>query len=411
MSLPMPLFQSDPVEEPPPVGPDNGEEQQEGQGEISDEDDRHAGPDEVEEATREQEAQLENDLSDGEETVETGSEQSDPDENEEREESPDDSIDEDLARETETTGEEKTDHDPDKDLGDEGDSEDSSDENVELAHGDAAETEDSSNENVARDLAGGEDSDDDADENIDYDPSETVDLGEYDWQHTTVIQPQKPPPMKVQMQEVDDAGDSDDSTEPGGIPDYLAEKDSETGVDDNSAPSELTATKSAGREGWLRWVILGALVVILVVWVHQSRVMLARNSILRPALIGFYSAIGIDLKPAWDISQFAIQSSTASEARGGNLVVTVTYTNLADFPQPYPTLKVVLEDRWGESLDVHYFEPKEYLSGFVAGRAMRGGESATGDIEIPSAGANAVGFNVDVCLKTEADDIQCASDL
>ena len=121
--------------------------------------------------------------------------------------------------------------------------------------------------------------------------------------------------------------------------------------------------------------------------------------------------IGVDLTPAWDIAQFAILSSTASENRRGDLVVSATYTNMADFPQPYPTLRVVLEDRWGEALDVHYFEPNEYLVGFVAGRAMRGGESATGEVTIPSTGANAVGFNVDVCLNPEAADIQCATDL
>ena len=399
MSLPMPHFQPDSEGEPPPVGPDSGEER----GEISDEDDRHAEPDEIEEATDEQDAELENELSGDEDLAETGSERIDLDETEESEDTPDDDIDEDLAGEAETgtNEDEKTDSEP----GDEMDTEDGSDEAI------AHDSEDTSNESVERDLVAGEESEEHADENIDYDPSETVDLGEYDWQHTTVVQPQKPPPMEVRIQEADGAGISHDSGVPGSIPDYLAEKNSETGVDENPAPSELTASKAAGQGGWLRWAILGALIVILLVWVHQARGMLARNSLLRPALTGFYSAIGIDLKPVWDIAQYAILSSTASEARGGDLVVTVTYTNLAEFPQPYPTLKVVLEDRWGESLDVRYFEPNEYLAGFVAARAMRAGESATGETAIPSTGANAVGFSIDVCLTPETGDITCASDL
>ncbi len=428
MSLPMPVFQSDSEEAPPPFASGSGEERQEDQGEILDGDDGPVGSGETEGATGEQDAESENEPSGEEEPADIDGEHTDQDEIEDSVSTSSDEIVDDLAKptETRTDGDEKTAHQPEENPGDkpgdkpgdEWDSEDSPDENIEHAPGDAAETEDTSNGNDERDFAGGEDSDD-AEEDIDYDPSETVDLGEYDWQHTTVVQPQKPPPMEVRIQKVSDAGISRDPAEPENVPDYLAEKDAETSLEDNTAPSELTASKSAGRTGWLRWVILGVLIVIFLVWVHQARGMLARNSILRPALTGLYSAIGIDLEPAWDISQFAIVSSTASEARGGNLVVTVTYTNLADFPQPYPTLKVVLEDRWGESLNVRYFEPKEYLSGFVAGRAMRGGESATGETEIPSTGANAVGFNVDVCLKaetrsdarTETRGLQCASDL
>jgi len=241
-----------------------------------------------------------------------------------------------------------------------------------------------------------------ADQMTDIDPSETVDLGEYDWQHTTVVQPQKPPPMEVRFE---------DDPEAGLDVEVPADPDAAVVDDDALVPSELTPAASVTSKSWLRWAVIGVLLVCLFAWIHQTRGMLARNALLRPALSVFYAAIGIDLQPTWDISGFAILSSTASEERGGRLVVTATYTNIAEFPQPYPTLRVILEDRWGEPLDVRYFEPREYLAGFVAGRPMGAGESATGEASIPTTGPSAVGFSVDVCLTAAEGDIRCASDL
>jgi hypothetical protein len=408
-SLPMPLFQPDSREVPAAAEPGVAEDQQESHDEVSDEGDPHVEPDDVGNEADEPDTEPETDLSGEEEIAKTddqhaGSDKSEDsadthdnetDLEEDAEDIPDGNTERDFAdlEETKDHSGEEADRDPDDGGEDEGEDENTSPDNT---------------ENVPADE---EDSEDDRDREIEIDPSETVDLGEYDWQHTTVIQPQKPPPMEVSIQQVDAAENSLHEPEPERIPDYLAAPDAETSDDENPAPAELTPSGSATRGGWLRWVILGLLVVILLAWVHQARGLLARNSILGPALTGLYSVIGVDLRPDWDVAQFAILSSTASEDRRGNLVVTVTYTNLADFPQPYPTLRVVLEDRWGEALDVHYFEPREYLAGFVAGRAIGGGESATGETAVPSAGANAVGFSVDVCLKSEAVGFKCTSDL
>jgi predicted Zn finger-like uncharacterized protein len=403
-SLPVPRFQSETQDTRPPFESDTGEVQKDDATQISDEDKRPVLPDDSDEEIDKGEAETEN-ASSEEDFAETGG----------------DHVDLDATGQTGDA----SDDEPGDELTDEAEADDSADDKTDHSRDSEEETDDISNENTEHDPAATQDIDDDSieaigsdlakadnrEENVEFDPSETVDLGEYDWQHTTVIQPQKPPPMAVHMEKLKNTGESQEGPEPGSIPDYLVEKDVESGVEENPVPLELTPSRSVALGGWIRWVVLGILIVILLVWIHQARGMLARHSILRPVLTGFYSVIGVDLKPARDIAQFAILSSTASENRRGDLVVSATYTNMADFPQPYPTLRVVLEDRWGEALDVHYFEPNEYLVGFVAGRAMSGGESATGEVTIPSTGTNAVGFNVDVCLNPEAADIQCTSDL
>ncbi|MEY4932344.1 MAG: hypothetical protein RLZZ403_664, partial [Pseudomonadota bacterium] len=78
--------------------------------------------------------------------------------------------------------------------------------------------------------------------------------------------------------------------------------------------------------------------------------------------------------------------------------------------QPYPLLKLTLEDRWGEQVGAREFEPAEYLAaGTPADRLLAPNQPVNADIGIVDPGADAVGFHVDVCLKTYAG-IECASD-
>ncbi len=220
--------------------------------------------------------------------------------------------------------------------------------------------------------------------------SDTVDLGEYDWQQTTVVQPEQAPMVAVSMEEGDAEVAGNDASE--------------------VLPTELNAATSGGGIRWIRWLVPVVLLLLALGWVHESRDKLARNAYLRPVLVWAYGLAGVRVEPLGDIRRFAILDSNASEDLGSGLTVSVTYRNLADYPQRYPILRVTLEDRWGGSVAVRFFDPAEYLAGFVAGRSMGGGESATGEAVMASAGTTAVGFNVDLCTRTATGDTRCASD-
>ena len=56
----------------------------------------------------------------------------------------------------------------------------------------------------------------------------------------------------------------------------------------------------------------------------------------------------------------------------GTLRVRASIKNLADFAQPYPLLKLVLEDRWGEQVRAREFEPAEYLDPTYRARSPAG---------------------------------------
>ena len=58
-------------------------------------------------------------------------------------------------------------------------------------------------------------------------------------------------------------------------------------------------------------------------------------------------------------------------ATPGTLKVRASVKNLADFAQPYPQLKLVLEDRWGDQVRAREFEPSEYLDATTAPNRLR----------------------------------------
>ena len=63
---------------------------------------------------------------------------------------------------------------------------------------------------------------------------------------------------------------------------------------------------------------------------------------------------------AYEILQWHLGSDPAMP---GTLKVRASLKNVASFAQPYPLLKLVLEDRWGERVREREFEPAEYLTG------------------------------------------------
>lgn len=163
------------------------------------------------------------------------------------------------------------------------------------------------------------------------------------------------------------------------------------------------------------WKILaGPLVLLLVIQlVHADRYALARHPRLGPALVGLYGALGIDLQPDWDLHAYEIlQWHLGSDpALPGTLKVRANLKNVAPFAQPYPLLKLMLEDRWGERVREREFEPREYLDPATApDRLLAPSQQATATISIVDPGPDAEGFRFDVCLRGRQG-IVCAADV
>jgi hypothetical protein len=124
-----------------------------------------------------------------------------------------------------------------------------------------------------------------------------------------------------------------------------------------------------------------------------------------------YDKLGLSLAPNWDPSAFEIRQwgDASAATTATRLSVQASIRNKADFAQPYPLLRLELEDRFGAPVATRDFEPSEYLKvPSLARRMFAAGASADADLEIVDPGADAVGYRLDVCLRESPEILRCA---
>lgn len=165
-----------------------------------------------------------------------------------------------------------------------------------------------------------------------------------------------------------------------------------------------------------RWLRIGiaafVLLVALLAGLHMQRGRLLRHPLGEAVLGTVYGSFGAEVAPDWSPESFRVlRSSAVSDPEiARTLVVTAEFRNDAGFAQPYPLLRVALEDRWGERVESRDFRPAQYRDGHVSGRRMAAGERVQATVSLPDPGARADGFRVDLCLETETKGVVCATD-
>jgi predicted Zn finger-like uncharacterized protein len=146
--------------------------------------------------------------------------------------------------------------------------------------------------------------------------------------------------------------------------------------------------------------------------VHYWRDALADVPIVGPPLATLYARLGLVLEPRWDLGSYDVkQWGAASEAEAGALRLRASVVNQAHRSQPYPLLRVTLEDRFGAKVARREFTPAEYLPGRTAPRQLLApGARADADLKLADPGREAVGFELDVCLMHRGV-LACGADL
>jgi predicted Zn finger-like uncharacterized protein len=189
-------------------------------------------------------------------------------------------------------------------------------------------------------------------------------------------------------------------------------------LEESASDEELHAI--AGRSGRARaallWKILAAPLVLalLAQFVHHYRSDFARHPTLGPAVVRIYEIFGVKLTPDWQLHAYEVkQWGVVSDAsHPGTLKVRASITNRASFAQPYPLMKLVLEDRWGDQVRAREFEPAEYLDpGTPFDRPLPPGQPTNATIAIVDPGPDAEGFRFDVCLRGRTNAVVCASEV
>jgi predicted Zn finger-like uncharacterized protein len=193
------------------------------------------------------------------------------------------------------------------------------------------------------------------------------------------------------------------------------EDDSEEGliertfVEPDAAPGRFKT--GARRYGFAAGALVLALLLVVQA-VHYWRDALADVPIVGPPLAALYARLGLVLEPRWDLGSYDVkQWGAASEAEAGALRLRASVVNQAHRSQPYPLLRVTLEDRFGAKVSRREFTPAEYLPGRTAPRQLLApGARADADLKLADPGREAVGFELDVCLRHRGV-LACGADL
>lgn len=154
--------------------------------------------------------------------------------------------------------------------------------------------------------------------------------------------------------------------------------------------------------GWW-WPTLATVMALALIAqiINHYRQDLARRADVGPHLTRIYTVLGLPLEPRWELSAYALKQwgVISDPGLGGALRVRASIANNAPFAQPYPLLKLTLEDRFGMQVGSREFKPEEYLpSANRAKRLLDARQSVNADIAIVDPGEEAVGFQLNVCL-------------
>ena len=155
------------------------------------------------------------------------------------------------------------------------------------------------------------------------------------------------------------------------------------------------------------------ILLLLVQVVHHYRADLARHPQFGAPLQSIYGALGLTLQPDWNLHAYEVRQwgVIADPGQPGTLKVRASVKNLADFPQPYPLLKLVLEDRWGDQVRAREFDPAEYLDANTSpDRMLAPAQQTNASVAIVDPGPDAEGFRFDVCLRGQRGAV-CAADV
>ena len=245
--------------------------------------------------------------------------------------------------------------------------------------------------------------------------------------------PEEPPPVEDSGGEhADEEGEAavvdesatgeeppkESAVEPAGEPAASAEDDEgapeeqEPPAGDEPEPLPLPA-EAPPRDRRPRLVLLAVVALVVgAAWTHSERGRLLRHPAGQALLGPVYGVLGIEASPAWSTSELTVirSSAVADPDDPGSLRVTAEFRNAASFGQPYPVLRVTLEDRWGQKVQSRDFAPSEYREAHVAGRQMRPGERVQASVSLPDPGTRADGFRLDLCLEGRGRQLECSTE-
>jgi len=156
----------------------------------------------------------------------------------------------------------------------------------------------------------------------------------------------------------------------------------------------------------------GALAIALALQiVNHYRDALAASPALSGPVSTFYSALGVKLAPHWNLHAYDVRQLGASiaGAAAGEIVVRASVKNSGSRAQPLPLLRVTLQDRFGNRIAARDVPPRDYLPSSAASTALlAAGSRVDATMVFVDPGPQAVGFEIDACLREQSGEVACA---
>jgi predicted Zn finger-like uncharacterized protein len=172
------------------------------------------------------------------------------------------------------------------------------------------------------------------------------------------------------------------------------------------------ARRPARRRWWRIAMPAVAVFILVLAWAHSQRGQLLRHDTGQALLGTFYRIFGVDAVPDWDPGELIVLRSEAVADTGqpGNLRVAVEFRNAASFAQPYPVIRVVLQDRFGQRVGQRDVAPGDYLREAADPPRMEAGERVQATVSVPDPGARADGFRISLCLEMPPRGLVCTAE-
>lgn len=164
-------------------------------------------------------------------------------------------------------------------------------------------------------------------------------------------------------------------------------------------PTPKTPRQPRSINFWGVGVVTMALLLGIQV-INAQRLVLSQAPLIGPALAALYSALGYPVTPAsapgvWLVSNINVTSDPDAP---GALSITGTLVNGANFPQPWPILRIELLDRYGDALRARDLTTTSYLPANQTASLLNPGTAARFRIDVVDPGPEAVGFQVQPCF-------------
>ena len=173
---------------------------------------------------------------------------------------------------------------------------------------------------------------------------------------------------------------------------------------------DLETRRPRARLAWTLGAGVLAIALALQI-VNHYRDGLAAIPALRGPLSAAYAAMGVKLAPRWNIHAYDVRQLGASVAgkAAGEIVVRASVKNSAGRAQPLPLLRVTLQDRFGNRIAARDVSPGDYLPSTVARSALlAAGGRVDATMVFVDPGPQAVGFEIDACLRQRGGKVACA---